>query len=64
MEMAGRGRAAAERKHTTAAAAVTAAADGPLSDVKKGATGPMHISIQDSCCLTLLQQRIYTGCED
>jgi hypothetical protein len=53
MEMAGRGRAAVERKHTTAAAAVTTAAaavntaaDGPMSSAKKAVTGPLQIGVQ------------------
>ena len=63
MEMAGRGRAAVERKHTTAAPAVSRAADGPMSDVKKGATDPMHISIHIGCCLKLLRLCINIECE-
>ena len=62
MEMAGRNRAAVQRKHTTAAAAATTAADGPMSGVKKGATGPMHISTQiicrGNCCIILGDERL------
>ena len=64
MEMAGRGRAAVQHKHTTAAAAATAAADGPMRGVKKGPTGPMHISTRmicfGDCCINIGDEHLTT----
>jgi hypothetical protein len=51
MEMAVRGPAAAERRHTTAAAAVATTADGPtMSGVKTRAAGPTQLGTQIVCC--------------